>query len=55
MMEPAWAGFSVAAHAILDAHAALQELSALSVYDAGNSKTNMLHWIATRPKPPSRM
>lgn len=54
-MEGAWAGFAVAAHAILDPAAALRELAELNAYDNGNTRTNMLHWIATRPKPPSAL
>lgn len=48
-MESQWAGFAVAAHAILEPEAALDELGALTAYDAGNSRTNLLYWIATRP------
>jgi endo-1,3(4)-beta-glucanase len=38
------------AKAVVDPSAALAESRALTSYDDGNSKTNTLYWIATRPK-----
>lgn len=42
-------GFVYMDHAILDAHAAWLEANTLQGYDKGNSKTNTLYWVATRP------
>ena len=51
--EPAliegWKGFIVMAHAIIDPATAWQEAQALIGYDDGNTRTNTLYWIATRP------
>jgi len=54
-MEAAWAGFAVAAHAIVDPAKALLEVAELNAFDNGNSRTNMLHWVATRPAPPTAL
>ena len=37
------------AHAIIDPEAAWAEVQSLGGYDDGNSKTNTLYWVATRP------
>jgi endo-1,3(4)-beta-glucanase len=37
------------AHAILDPAAAWNEVQTLRGFDDGNTKTNTLWWIATRP------
>ena len=47
-----WRGFVYMAHAILDPAAAWQEAGTLAGFDDGNSKTNTLYWIATRPPSP---
>ncbi len=44
-----WRGFIVMAHAIIDKSAAWDEAQTLNAYDDGNSRTNTLYWIATRP------
>lgn len=44
-----WQGFIYMAHAIIDKAAAWREVSTLTVFDDGNSKTNTLYWVATRP------
>lgn len=54
-MDMNWRAFAVAVHAIVDPSAAIAELNAITAFDNGNSRTNMLHWIATRqPVPKSR-
>ncbi|MCE9577395.1 MAG: hypothetical protein K8W52_29875 [Deltaproteobacteria bacterium] len=45
-----WRGYVIMDHAILDPSAAWTEASALGSYDDGNSATNTLYWIATRPQ-----
>jgi endo-1,3(4)-beta-glucanase len=42
-------GFVYMDHAILDPQAAWLEVNTLQGYDKGNSKTNTLYWVATRP------
>merc|ERR1712066_859960 len=42
-------GYVVMAHAIIDPQAAYSEALALTGYDDGNTKSNTLWWIATRP------
>lgn len=42
-------GFIYMAHAIIDKAAAWREVNTLTVFDDGNSKTNTLYWVATRP------
>jgi endo-1,3(4)-beta-glucanase len=37
------------AHGIVDRPAAWTEVNALSAFDDGNSRTNALWWVATRP------
>ena len=44
-----WKGFIFMAHAIVDPEAAWTEVQSLGGYDDGNSKTNTLYWVATRP------
>ena len=42
-------GLLVLAHAILDPQAAWDEVLALRRFDDGNTRTNSLYWVATRP------
>eukprot|EP00930_Biecheleria_cincta_P081326 TRINITY_DN7016_c2_g1_i1.p1 TRINITY_DN7016_c2_g1~~TRINITY_DN7016_c2_g1_i1.p1 ORF type:complete len:1269 (+),score=130.93 TRINITY_DN7016_c2_g1_i1:38-3844(+) len=55
-VDASWRAFMIAPLAILQPGTARQNVEALGgIYDAGNSKTNMLHWVGTRgplPKPP---
>jgi endo-1,3(4)-beta-glucanase len=44
-----WKGFIYMAHSIFDNPTAWQEANTLMGYDDGNSKTNTLYFIATRP------
>jgi endo-1,3(4)-beta-glucanase len=44
-----WQGLLSMAHAVIAREAAFAELSALSSWDDGNSRTNALWWAATRP------
>ena len=44
-----WKGFIYMAHAIIDKETAWNEAQTLTSYDDGNSKTNTLYWLATRP------
>ncbi|WP_050433517.1 glycosyl hydrolase [Chondromyces crocatus] len=44
-----WRGFMYMAHGVIDKNAAWSEASTLSSYDDGNSRTNTLYWLATRP------
>ena len=44
-----WRGYIIMAHAIIDKDAAWDEALALTDFDDGNTKTNTLYWIATRP------
>jgi endo-1,3(4)-beta-glucanase len=37
------------AHAVIDPDAAWTEAESLTGYDDGNTATNTLYWIATRP------
>ena len=48
-IEESWRGFVYMAHAIIDPAAAWTEADALRSFDDGNSRTNTLWWIATRP------
>ena len=48
-LSEGWKGYMVMAHAIVDPQAAYQEALQLSSYDDGNTKSNTLWWIATRP------
>lgn len=47
-----WRAFTTAARAIVDPDAAAKDLEQIDSFDDGNSRTNMLHWIATRPPRP---
>ena len=44
-----WKGFIYMAHAVIDKNVAWTEVNTLTSYDDGNSKTNTLYWVATRP------
>ncbi|MGB1074422.1 MAG: glycosyl hydrolase, partial [Flavobacteriales bacterium] len=44
-----WKGFIYMAHAVIDPDAAWSECQTLTGYDDGNTKTNTLYWLATRP------
>jgi endo-1,3(4)-beta-glucanase len=44
-----WKGFVLMAHAIIAPNTAWTEVQSLNDYDSGNSKTNVLYWVATRP------
>ena len=44
-----WKGFIYMAHAVIDPDAAWSECQTLNGYDDGNTKTNTLYWLATRP------
>ena len=44
-----WKGFIYMAHAVIDKNVAWNEVNTLTSYDDGNSKTNTLYWVATRP------
>lgn len=47
-----WKGFLVAKRAVKDPTTAWTEANALSSFDNGTSKTNLLYWIATRDTTP---
>ena len=44
-----WKGFIYMAHAVIDTETAWNEGQTLVDYDDGNTKTNTLYWLATRP------
>ena len=44
-----WRGFIYMAHAVIDPAAAWDECQTLTAYDDGNTETNTLYWLATRP------
>jgi len=44
-----WKGFVYMAHAVIDPGAAWTEVNTLTGYDDGNTETNTLYWLATRP------
>ncbi len=48
---PGWKGFLQMSHGITDRSAAWAEVNALTGWDDGNSKTNALWWVASRPGP----
>ena len=50
MADEAWRGYIIMAHAIIDKEAAWNEALQLTSYDNGNTKSNTLYWIATRPQ-----
>jgi endo-1,3(4)-beta-glucanase len=45
----AWRGFSYLDHAVIDPATAWTEVKTLNSFDDGNSLTNALYWVATRP------
>ena len=44
-----WKGFIYMAHAVIDPETSWNEGLTLLDYDDGNTKTNTLYWLATRP------
>ena len=48
----AWKGFMYGSEAVIDPVGAQAHLDTLTEYDNGNSRTNMLYWIGTRPNMP---
>lgn len=48
-LQEGWKGFIYMAHAIVDSQTAWNEVQTLKSYDDGNSQTNTLYWVATRP------
>ena len=46
-----WRGFIYMAHATFAPEEAWAEVQSLRAYDNGNSRTNTLYWVATRPSP----
>jgi endo-1,3(4)-beta-glucanase len=44
-----WRGFIYLDHAVIDAAAAWQQVKTLGTYDDGNTKSNSLYWVASRP------
>ncbi len=44
-----WKGFIYMAHAVIDPVAAWSEAATLTGYDDGNTRTNTLYWLSTRP------
>lgn len=49
-LGPQWAGFVSLAGAVVLPVEAWANITEIEVFDAGNSKTNSLYWIATRPQ-----
>lgn len=49
-LEEGWRGFIIMADGILDADRAWTDAQTLTAYDNGNSRTNTLYWLATRPR-----
>ncbi len=47
--DQGWRGMLYMAHGVIDKNAAFTEASGLTSYDDGNSRTNTLYWLATRP------
>lgn len=47
--EQGWKGFIYMANAVIDKAAAWDEAQSLVSFDNGNSRTNTLWWVATRP------
>ena len=47
--DQGWKGFLYMAHGTIDRAAAWTEVNTLTDFDDGNSKTNTLWWVATRP------
>lgn len=48
-MSQEWKGYAHMAQAIIDPSAAWEAIQNLTVFDDGNSRTNALFWVATRP------
>ena len=46
-----WEAYKIMEHAILDRDAAWERALSQESFHTGNSKSNMLFWIATRPSP----
>lgn len=44
-----WKNFLYGEHAVIDKATAWTEVQSLTGYDDGNTETNMLYWVATRP------
>jgi endo-1,3(4)-beta-glucanase len=51
VLAEGWRGYIYMAHSVIDPAAAWTEAQALTAYDDGNTATNTLYWIATRPQP----
>jgi len=49
VISDAWKGFVLMDLAIIDKQDAWQEIQSLQFYDNGNSQTNTMYWVATRP------
>ncbi len=49
LLAEGWKGFIYMEHAVVDAAAAWEEAQTLKAFDDGNTLTNTLYWIATRP------
>lgn len=47
VLDDGWEGFIIAAQAVIDPANAWTNISSLSSYDGGNSKSNLLDWVAT--------
>jgi endo-1,3(4)-beta-glucanase len=45
-----WRGFIYMDHAVIDPETAWSEVQTLQRFDDGNSRTNTLYWVATRPR-----
>lgn len=48
-VQDTWRSILIADHAVIDSATAWTEANTLTAYDDGLTKTNLLHWIATRP------
>ena len=44
-----WRAFLLLAYGVLEPGEAWGKVQSLQLYDAGNTRTNSLHWLATRP------
>lgn len=44
-----WFDLVYADHAVIDKEAAWEEAQTVTEFDDGNSMTNLLYWVATRP------
>jgi len=49
LLSEGWKGYIIMAHAIIDREAAWTEALELTSYDDGNTRSNTLYWIASRP------